>query len=141
VERAGQGAAPVILLDTAAWIWWVSNPTSLSARARQAIVTEEATSGLLVSAISVWEVAVKVALRKLTLDRDVRTWVAMASAYPGLTVLPLDPTDALESTLLPGRFHKDPADRMIIAIARRLDVPLVTSDRAIRRYRHVRTIW
>lgn len=131
----------MIVLDTAAWIWWVSDPMSLSVRARQAIVAEEATSGLLVSAMSVWEVAVKVALRKLTIDRDVRAWVAMASAYPGLTVLPLHPADALESTLLPGRFHKDPADRMIVAFARRLDVPLVTSDRALRRYRHVRTIW
>ena len=41
----------------------------------------------------------------------------------------------------PGRFHRDPADRILIALARRLDVPLVTSDRAIRRYRHVRAVW
>ena len=131
----------MIVLDTAAWIWWVTDPARLSARARQAIIAQEAASGLVVSAISVWEVAVKVGLRKLTLDRDVRTWVARASAYPGLTVLPLDPADALESTLLPGTFHKDPADRMIVALTRRLGVQLVTSDRAIRRYRHVQTLW
>jgi PIN domain nuclease of toxin-antitoxin system len=67
--------------------------------------------------------------------------VTLASSYPGVTVQPLDPGDALESTLLPGQFHRDPADRILIALARRLDVPLVTSDRAIRRYRHVRTVW
>src|SRR5262245_44623385 len=62
-------AAPVIVLDTAAWIWWVGDPAQLSPRARQAITAQEQ-DGLIVSAISVWEVAVKVALRRLTLDRD-----------------------------------------------------------------------
>ncbi len=93
------------------------------------------------SAISVWEVAVKAAAGRLELDRDVRTWVGLASTYPGLAVHALDPRDALESTLLPGRFHRDPADRILIALARRLDVALVTSDRAIRRYRFVQTVW
>lgn len=96
---------------------------------------------MVVSAISVWEVAVKVSLGKLRLDRDVRSWVAQASVYPGVVLHPLDPRDALESTLLPGDFHRDPADRMLVAIARRLDVSLVTADRAIRRYRHVRAVW
>lgn len=131
----------MIVLDTAVWIWWVSDPSRLSRRARSAIEADEATHGLVVSAISVWEVAVKVALGKLSIDRDVRGWVALASAYPGIAVHPLDSSDALESTLLPGRFHRDPADRILVALARRLDVPLVTSDRAIRRYRFARTVW
>ncbi len=131
----------MIVLDTAVWIWWVTNPRRLSAAARGLVEAEEARQGLVVSAISVWEVAVKVALGKLTIDRDIRSWVALASAYPGVVVQPLEPRDALESTLLPGRFHRDPADRILIALARRLDVPLVTSDRAIRRYRHVLTVW
>src|SRR5438093_9270846 len=131
----------VIVLDTGAWIWWVTDPSRLSRRARTVIETEEARQGLIVSAISVWEVAVKVALGKLELDRDVRSWISLASVYPGVIVHPLDARDALESTLLPGRFHRDPADRILIALARRLGVPLVTSDRVIRRYRHVRTAW
>jgi PIN domain nuclease of toxin-antitoxin system len=131
----------VIVLDTSAWIWWVVDPDRLPPRARGLLEDEESRQGLVVSAISVWEVAVKVALGKLAIDRDVRSWVSLASSYPGVTVQPLDARDALESTLLPGRFHRDPADRILIAIARRLDVPLVTSDRAIRRYRHVRTVW
>lgn len=131
----------MIVLDTAPWIWWVAEPARLSARARAAIQTEEVRQGVVVSAISVWELAVKVALGKLEIDRDVRSWVGLASAYPGVTVHPLDAADALESTLLPGRFHRDPADRILIAVARRLDAVLITSDRAIRRYRHVRTLW
>jgi PIN domain nuclease of toxin-antitoxin system len=131
----------VIVLDTGPWIWWVADPARLSARGRGLIEAEEDRQGLVVSAISVWEVAVKVALGKLAIDRDVRSWVTLASSYPGVTVHPLDPRDALESTLLPGRFHRDPADRILIALARRLDVALVTGDRAIRRYRHVHTVW
>lgn len=131
----------MIVLDTAAWIWWVGDPTRLSRRARSMIEGEEREEGIVVSAISVWEVAVKVALGKLAIDRDIRAWVTSASAYPGVAVHALDPRDALESTLLPGRFHRDSADRILIALARRLEVPLVTSDREIRRYRHVRTIW
>lgn len=131
----------MIVLDTAVWVWWVSDPSRLTSRARHAISAEEEGYGLIVSAISVWEVAVKSALGKLALDRDVRSWVAVASSYPGIQVHPLDPRDALESTLLPGRFHRDPADRILIALARRIGVPLVTGDRAIRAYRHLETIW
>jgi PIN domain nuclease of toxin-antitoxin system len=131
----------MIVLDTAAWIWWASDPSRLTPKSRRAIAAEEGRFGLLVSAISVWEVAVKVAIGKLVLDRDVRTWVALASTYAGIVVQPVEAQDALESTLLPGNFHKDPADRIIIAVARRLDVPLVTSDAAIRAYKHVKTIW
>jgi PIN domain nuclease of toxin-antitoxin system len=130
----------VIVLDTAPWLWWVSDPSRLTRRARRAI-EEEATQGVLVSAISVWEIAVKVGLGKLKLDRDVRTWFALARDYPRVAILPLDAGDALESTLLPEPFHRDPADRMIVALARRLKVPVVTSDRALRSYRHVKTIW
>jgi PIN domain nuclease of toxin-antitoxin system len=131
----------VIVLDTSVWIWWVADPSRLSAKARRTIVTNESAGELVVSAISVWEIAVKVSLGKLTLDRDVRTWIALASAYRGIAILPLAPDDAMESTLLPGSFHRDPADRIIVAIARRMGVPLVTSDAAIRAYRHVKTVW
>ena len=131
----------MIVLDTNVWIWWVSDPSHLTAKARRAITAEEAGRGLVVSSISVWEVAVKAALGKLTLDRELRAWIGVASMSPGVVVQPLDPRDALASTHLPGTFPKDPADRIIIALARRLDVALVTSDRAIRAYRHVKTIW
>ncbi len=131
----------MIVLDTHAWIWWVTDPTRLGTKASAAIIAAELDQAIVVSSISVWEIAVKVSLGKLTLDRDIRVWIAAASMYPGLTVHPVDPSDALESTLLPGTFHKDPADRMLIALARRLDAPLVTNDAAIRRYRHVKTLW
>jgi PIN domain nuclease of toxin-antitoxin system len=131
----------VIVLDTNAWLFWVSDPSRLTAKARRAIAAEEGGPGIVVSSISVWEVAVKVALGKLTLDRQIHAWVAVASTYPGVVMQPLDPWDAMESTLLPGVFHKDPADRILIAVARRLNAPVVTSDAAIRAYKHVKSIW
>lgn len=131
----------MILLDTSAWVAWVSAPSRLSTKAAKAIAEEERKQGLLVSAISVWEVTAKSALGKLVLDRDVRAWIHFASTYPGLAVVPVDPADAMESALLPGTFHEDPADRMILALARRLDCPVVTGDPAMRAYRYVKTIW
>lgn len=131
----------MIILDTSAWLAWTSSPARLSPKAARAIAEEERKQGVLVSAISVWEISVKSALGKVVLDRDVRAWIHFASSYPGLAVVPVDPADAVESTLLPGTFHEDVADRMIIALARRLDCPVVTSDPAMRAYRHVKTLW
>ena len=53
---------------------------------------------------------------------------------PGLVLAPIEPAIAVDSVRLPGRFHADPADRMIVATARRCGVPLVTADRAILSY-------
>ncbi|MBI4538657.1 MAG: type II toxin-antitoxin system VapC family toxin [Gemmatimonadetes bacterium] len=131
----------MIVLDTNAWIRWVADPDLLTAAARKAIEDEESRRGLVVSVISAWEVAVKARKRKLDVGPHVETWVERAAGYPGVVVYPLELEDAVASTNLPGRLHDDPADRMIIALARRLGVPVVTADRAIRRYRHVETIW
>lgn len=131
----------MLLLDTGAWLAWTSAPAKLSQKAIRAITDAEKDRGVVVSALSVWEVALKVAAGKLEIDRDVRQWVTFASSYPGLTVLPIDPADTLESTALPGDFQGDPIDRVLVALARRLDCPIVTSDKAIRAYRHVHTIW
>jgi PIN domain nuclease of toxin-antitoxin system len=131
----------VIVLDTNAWIRWVADPELLSPRARAAIEREEPANGLGISSISAWEVAIKARKGKLKLGSPTESWIERAAAYPGLVVFPVELADAVASTVLPGRLHDDPADRLIIALARRLDVPLVTSDAAILRYAHVRTIW
>jgi PIN domain nuclease of toxin-antitoxin system len=94
-----------------------------------------------VSAISVWEVAVKSALGKLTLPLDVEAWFQAARTYPRTSIEALEPLDAIASTRLPGSLHRDPADRIIVALARRHGVPLVTGDLRIRAYPHVETIW
>ncbi len=97
-------------------------------------------NGILVSAISVWEIAVKSSVGKLTLPLPIDQWYALTQTYPGVMVEPLNPLDAIASTQLAGEFHKDPADRILIAIARRYDIPLVTLDTKILNYPHVKTL-
>ncbi len=131
----------MIVLDTQAWLWWCHEPSRLSKAATAAIVKAEKTDGILVSAISVWEIAVKAELGKLRLPMEINEWFRVASLYPNLVVEPVSAADAIASTRLPGAFHKDPADRIIIAVTRRHGVQLVTSDSLIRAYSHVLTVW
>jgi len=131
----------MIILDTQAWLWWLHDPARLSRRSRSKIQSAEKGKGIRVSVISVWEIAVKTHLGKLKFPLEINEWFERARSYPNLVVDPLSPLDAIASTQLPGRFHKDPADRMIIAMARRHGAPLVTSDSRIRAYPHVETIW
>jgi PIN domain nuclease of toxin-antitoxin system len=95
--------------------------------------------GLGVSVISCWEVAKLVEKARLQLSAGLSDWIDAALLYPGIHLLPLTPQIAVESTQLPGEFHNDPADPMIVATARTHDVPLLTADARIRAYEHVAT--
>lgn len=128
----------MIVLDTATWIWRASDPKRLTTSARRAI--DEAERAL-VSAISVWEVAMLVAKRRIQLDRPVEQWVDIALALPGIQLAPLEPAIAVRSTKLPGEFHPDPADRIIVATALENAVPIITPDERIRSYPHVQSAW
>jgi len=131
----------MIVLDTHVWLWWLHEPARLSPAADKLIKQEQESGALLISAISVWEVAVKVQLGKLAIPMDINRWYELAKSYPATVIEPLSPVDAIASTQLPGDFHKDPADRIIISLARRLGVPLLTCDSKILTYEHVTTIW
>ncbi len=131
----------MIIIDTHVWLWLLHDPNQLSNAARGQIEIEEAQNGILVSAISVWEIAVKSSLGKLALPLPIEDWYALAKSHSGIVIEALNPEDAIASTQLPGDFHKDPADRIIVAMARRYNVPLITCDNNILRYPHVKTIW
>ena len=131
----------MIVLDTQAWLWWLHAPSELSRPALAALRRAEKEEAILVSAISVWEVAVKNSMGRLDLPMEIHEWFRQAADYPGITIEPVMPVDAIDSTLLPGNFHKDPADRIIVALARRYSAPLVSSDSLIRAYPHVKTVW
>lgn len=131
----------MIVLDTHVWLWWLHAPSRLSPAALDLIEREQESGALVLSAISVWEVSVKVQSGKLTIPMDIHRWFDLAQSYPATVIEPLTPLDAIASTQLPGEFHKDPADRIIISLARRLAVPLVTCDQKILDYRHVITVW
>jgi PIN domain nuclease of toxin-antitoxin system len=131
----------VIALDTHALVWWVTGDPALSTKAKAAIHRELDGGEILVSAISAWEIAMLVEREKLVLSMDVGSWLATVQAIEAVHLVPVDPEIAVKSVELPGEFHKDPADRMIVATARKFAVPLVTKDEKIRAYAHVKTIW
>jgi PIN domain nuclease of toxin-antitoxin system len=131
----------MILLDTHIWLWLLHNPSQLSNQAQAAINLEESQNGLLVSAISVWEIAVKCSIGKLNLPLPINEWYTLAETHSGIIIKPLNPLDAIASTQLLGTFHKDPADRILVAIAKRYGIPLVTCDANILNYPYVSTIW
>jgi PIN domain nuclease of toxin-antitoxin system len=129
----------MILLDTHIWVWWVDESPQLSQRHTQ-LMQESESEGLGVSAMSCWEVAKLVERGRLQLACSIEEWMEQAVAYPGIRVLPLTPQIAIESTKLPTPFHRDPADQIIVATARIHDLPLLTMDRLILDYPHVRTL-
>lgn len=131
----------MILLDTHAWVWWLSQPEKLSRTAKQAIARNFAARAIGVSSFSVWEVALLAARGRLRLAVDLESWLAASERLPGLTFHPVTNAIALQSVSLPGEFHSDPADRIIVATARHLGAELVTGDQKIRGYRHVKTTW
>lgn len=131
----------MIVLDTHTLVWWVTGDPTLSTRAKAAIEQEQPGGEIIVSSISAWEIAMLVQREKLLLSMDVDSWLATVAQIDGVRFMPVDVEVATKSVLLPGEFHKDPADRMIVATARKLAVPLVTKDEKIRAYAHVKTIW
>ncbi|MFM2304965.1 MAG: hypothetical protein RLZZ135_2377 [Cyanobacteriota bacterium] len=131
----------MIIIDTHVLLWLLHDPTQLSNLAREHIELEEPQNGILVSAISIWEIAVKSSTGKLLLPLPIDDWYELAKTHSGLVIESLNPLDAISSTKLPGDFHKDPADRIIVAIARRYNLSLITCDNNILNYPHVKTIW
>ena len=131
----------MILLDTHTWLWLLHDPAKLSEVAQKKISEAEKKQKILISSISVWEIAVKQSLGKLTLPLPMPEWLELAQQQPGTTIEPLAAIDAMQSAYLPGGFHKDPADRILVAIARRYDIPIVSRDSKIRSYPYVKTIW
>ncbi|MEC5218684.1 PIN domain nuclease of toxin-antitoxin system [Actimicrobium sp. GrIS 1.19] len=131
----------MIVLDTHTLVWWVTGDEALSATAKEVIDQELDGGQIIVSAITAWEIAMLVDRERLVLSMDVESWLAAVAEIEAVRLWPVGPEIAVKSVVLPGEFHKDPADRMIVATARKLAAPLVTKDEKIRAYAHVKTIW
>jgi PIN domain nuclease of toxin-antitoxin system len=128
----------VIVLDTHAWLWWVSGDPSLSRRAEREI---RAAKRVGVSAISCLEVAVAEARGRIELDRPLLLWLEEALALPRVELLPLTPAVAVRASRFGRDFPGDPADRVIVATALLEPAVLVTRDGKIREYPGVETAW
>lgn len=129
----------MIVLDTHIWIWWVHGDEGLTESQEQLIVASEE-EGIGVSVISCWEIAKLVEYGRLELPCSIDEWFEQALSYPGVQILELSPEIAIESTRLPGVFHRDPADQIIVATARKYNCQLVTSDNKILDYDHVMAV-
>ncbi|HVT61351.1 MAG TPA: type II toxin-antitoxin system VapC family toxin [Thermoanaerobaculia bacterium] len=129
------------MLDTHAWIWWVASPEQISQAARARISLEVEAAGIHVSAISCWEISLLVRKGRLALTLDVADWIAKMEALPFVHFVPIDNRIALRSNSLPGDFHDDPADRLIVATALTLGATLITKDARIHAYPHAETLW
>jgi len=132
----------MVVIDTHILIWFVNGSEKLSKIARETI-NQSIASGeeIIISAISIWEIAMLINKDRLVLSMDIESWLSNIENIQGFRFVPVDNEIAFKSTQLPGDFHKDPADRMIVATARKLAVPLITADQKIRSYEHIITIW
>lgn len=129
------------VLDTHAWVWWVTSDRRLSRRARTAIDKAAAKNALWLSQISIWEMAKKVEKGQLALDRPLDEWLDAALATEGLQVAEMTRPILVDSCRLPLPFHGDPADQIIVSTTRSQSATLITRDARLQDYAHVRTAW
>lgn len=125
-----------VLLDTHALLWWFNEPARLSKKAAATLANPANT--VYVSAAVAWEVAIKVNLGKLN-ALPLVTELARHVIEEGFTELPVSIDQAVRAGLLP-RHHRDPFDRLLVAQAQELNVPILSSDAVLDQY-DVKRIW
>lgn len=126
-----------LLLDTCTFLWLVSEPEQVSAKARELFV--DPSNEVFMSAVSCWEIAVKHALGRLPLPESPGQFVTAQREAHGIESLPLDEECALHVARLPS-LHTDPFDRMLVSQAIVHGLALVSPDKQIARY-PVRIFW
>ena len=119
------------LLDTHVLIWWLSDRMQLSPRQREVVEAATPDGPVFVSDISLWEVAMLASLGRIRLALPLREWLDKAVAPPLVRRQGISPAVATEVAALPDSFHRDPADRILVATARVLGATLLTNDRRI----------
>ncbi len=119
------------LLDTHILLWWHGDRSGLSREQQDVIAAAGADSPLEVSDISLWEVAMLHGLGRIRLTIPLREWLDKAVSAPLVRRHGISPAVAAELASLPDSFHRDPADRILVATARVLGATLLTRDRRI----------
>lgn len=131
----------MILLDTHALIWWISDIDKIPAKARQAIQNEVKKGQLGISSISLWEICMLVKKGRLKLSMNLDSWLQKVESLPILTFIPVDNYIAKTSVSIDSDALKDPADRIIVATALQSGLTLITGDQKIRKCGLVKIIW
>ncbi|MEQ1761178.1 MAG: type II toxin-antitoxin system VapC family toxin [Vicinamibacterales bacterium] len=125
------------LLDTHAWVWWMDRDRRLGKATIDALDALPSDARPLLSDISLWEVATLVERGRLSFTVPFAEWLDAAAHPRSVQVVPISSAIAAEIAALPPSFHRDPADRVIVATCRVLGAPIVTKDRLITRSRLV----
>jgi PIN domain nuclease of toxin-antitoxin system len=127
-----------VLLDTHILIWWRLDSKKLKrSQVRRLQLVEDRREPVAVSAITLWEIAILAARRRIEIAEPLGIWLGEIEEHPLIEVLPLTARIAAESTCLGPDFHNDPADQIIVATARLHGLPLMTADERIRRWGRV----
>ena len=126
-----------VLLDTHAFLWWVTNDPRLSTTASEVIA--EGDNLIYLSTATAWEIAIKARLGRLRLPADPDTFIRRQLELNSFQVLPIELSHALHVFTLPDH-HRDPFDRILIAQTQVESLILVTADVLMRRY-DVQTLW
>ncbi|MFZ9937211.1 MAG: type II toxin-antitoxin system VapC family toxin [Luteolibacter sp.] len=128
------------LLDTHVWVWWILGDSGLSRAEKEALDSLPSDARPVISDISLWEFATLVDLGRIRIEGSVEDWLRIAASPATVRVQPITPAIVAEMNRLPAGFHRDPADRLIVATALSLKLPLATKDRKIRSAR-LATLW
>ena len=132
--RRQREAAEPIVLDTHILLWLSLSPEKITGEATDALKKASGRGGMLVSPISLWEIAMLARKRRLVLGQPTLEWINDALHHPGLALAPITQQIAVDSNELPDRFAGDPADCILIATARSESASLATRDAAILDY-------
>ncbi len=126
-----------LLLDTSVFLWiYFDEKENLSSKALKKLGQEES---LFISAVSIWEIAIKYSSGKLKFDTNPKVWIDQTLREMGLSLLAIQTSHLLEVSELPFH-HKDPFDRLLICQSKIEKIPLLSSDEIFKKY-DVDVIW
>ena len=120
------------LIDTHIWIWWVEGAPDLAVKDRDMLDALPEQYRPHLSAISLWELSILIQKRRYTPAGDLAEWLSLAAGPAAVKIEPISLSVARQLLEIPSSFHSDPADRIIVATARALGVPIFTYDKRIR---------
>jgi PIN domain nuclease of toxin-antitoxin system len=123
-----------IVLDTHVWIWLLEESGQLSRATIRKIDAAAKDKGVLISAISLWEICLLSHKKRIEIEEGISNWLEKGLAHPGVVLCPLTVEVVSRSYKLSGTFHGDPADRMIVATSLLRNATLITRDAAILAY-------
>lgn len=126
--------------DTHIWVWWLLGDSRLRSSKREYLDAWPPGKRPILSDISLWEVSMLVDWGRLDIECDIKSWLEIATSPATVSLQRVTPAIIAEMNRLPSGFHRDPADRLIVATARALGKPLATEDDKIRKCRLV-ALW